>query len=211
MIDPGLDNFDSTNLFVVRWAMPARDHVIVFWALLFFASCSSAPPARVTHLGFYGGGYGVPPDYNYAQIEFTQGSDGVIKGELWRPYALVGSFPLSDIRIDGRRVRFHATPEGEPLTFDLVRADIGYRGSITVRGTRHEASFAIRPGSPPAETAARYEGTYDLGGGRLLTLSRNNATGSVWYVDLPSGRTGFLFNLSHYEFIAGRCFYCVEP
>jgi uncharacterized protein len=190
--------------------MLARAHMVLFSAL-FLASCSSVPPAPVTHVGFYGGGYGVPPDYNYTQIEFTKGADGVMKGELWRPYALVGSFPLSHIRIDGARVRFRATPEGEPLTFDLVRTDIGYRGSITVRGRRHAASFAIRPGSAPPETAAQYEGTYDLGGGRLLTLSRNNATGSMWYVDLPSGRTGFLFNLSNYEFIAGRCFYCVEP
>jgi hypothetical protein len=192
--------------------MLARIQFIVFAAvLLFAASCSSVPPAPVTHVGFYGGGYGVPPDYNYVQIEFKKGSDGVVSGKLWRPYALVGSFPLSDIRIDGKRVRFHATPEGEPLTFDLVRTDLGYRGSITVRGTRHDASFAIRPGSAPAAKAAQYEGTYDLGGGRLLTISRNNATGSLWYVDLPVGRTGFLFNLSNDEFIAGRCFYCVEP
>jgi hypothetical protein len=191
--------------------MPPRISLIAVSVLLFLASCSSVPQARVTHVGFYGGGYGVPPEYNYAQIEFTRGTDGVINGKLWRPYALVGSFPLSDIRIDGARVRFHAAPEGKPVVVDLVRTDVGYRGSITDRATRHDASFAIRPGSPPTEKVAAYEGTYDLGGGRLLSIARNNATTAVWYLDLPSGRTGFLFNLSHHEFVAGRCFYCVEP
>ncbi len=61
--------------------MLPRARVLVFSALLFFASCSSVPPAPVTHVGFYGGGYGVPPDYNYTQIEFTKGSmKAIVKG-----------------------------------------------------------------------------------------------------------------------------------
>jgi dienelactone hydrolase len=56
-----------------------------------------------------------------------------------------------------------------------------------------------------------YEGSYALGRGRVLTLSRNNAGSGFWYLDLPSGRTGFLFNLSDREFAAGPCLYCAGP
>lgn len=177
--------------------------------ILLNSACTVNQP--LAHAGFYGGGYGAPPDFTFTQIKLTRGADGVTKGEMWQPYRLVGSFPLDAVRIDGRRIRFTTSANGELLAFDLRRTDIGYRGTITADGVRHAASFAIRPGSPPVQTLARYEGTYDLGGGRLLALSRNNATAGFWYVDLPSGRTGYLFNRSNHEFIAGPCLYCIEP
>jgi hypothetical protein len=99
-------------------------------------------------------------------------------------HARVGSFPLSDIRVDQSRVRFSAAPDGETLAFDLVRTDIGYRGRVSTRAGRYAASFAIRPGSPPPAVLAGYEGTYRLGPDRLLTLSRNNASAGFWYVEL---------------------------
>lgn len=181
--------------------------LLVLLALLPFACTTTTPAPPRPHTGFYGGGFGVPPDFLYTQIEFEANPDGSLKGTLWQPYERVGSFPLGAIDADGPRLRFTF----EETAFDLRRTDIGYRGTATRAGVRHAASFVIRPGSPKPETLVPFEGTYDLGGGRTFTISRNNATGGVWFLELPSGRTGYLYNLSAAEFVAGPCFYCVEP
>src|ERR1041385_396617 len=172
--------------------------------------CATAHAAAPSHIGFFGGGYGIAPDYMYTQLNLED-KNGTIIGHLYQPYERVGKFPLR-MRFDGPRARLEADLEGHVLVLDLMRTAIGYHGTASIDGGRRKpASFVLRPGSPPAALLASYEGTFDLGGGTLLTLSRNNATSGFWYVELPSGRTGYLFNLSDREFIAGPCFYCVEP
>lgn len=183
----------------------------VLCLLLLLAACASRPPVvSLPHPGFYGGGFGVAPDFIYTQIEFTE-KDGLRAGRMWQPFNRVGSVPMRDIRFEGPRVRFDTGEGSDRLSFDLKRTDVGYRGTVTVDGRREPASFAIRPGSVDPLLLATYEGTYDLGGGRLLQLSRNNASSGFWYLDLPSLRTGFLYNISKSEFVAGPCFQCVEP
>ncbi|HKO58501.1 MAG TPA: alpha/beta fold hydrolase [Thermoanaerobaculia bacterium] len=179
---------------------------------LFFANvmvltfaCTTATPRP--HAGFYGGGFGIPPDFLYTQVKLETNADGSLKGTLWQPYERVGGFPLGSILVDGPRLRFAF----EDMKFDLRQTGIGYRGIATRGGVKYPASFVIRPGSPPTQSLAPFEGTYDLGGGRTFTFSRNNANGAPWFLELPSGRTGYLYNISPTEFVAGRCFYCVEP
>jgi pimeloyl-ACP methyl ester carboxylesterase len=167
--------------------------------------------AAVPHEGFYGGGYGVAPDFTFTQIQLKADANGAFTGALLQPYNRVGKFALVRIRIDGARMRFLSDIEGHTVGFDLTQTEIGYRGTASIDGRRQPASFVRRPAPAPPALLATYEGTYALGHGKLLTLSRNNASSGFWYVELPSGRTGYLFNLSEREFVAGPCFYCVEP
>src|SRR5688572_32325389 len=69
---------------------------------LTFACTTAAPRPQA---GFYGGGFGIPPDFLYTQIELETNADGSLKGTLWQPYERVGSFPLGSIPVDGPRLR----------------------------------------------------------------------------------------------------------
>jgi dienelactone hydrolase len=167
---------------------------------------SAATAAELT--GFYAGGHGAPGNFTYTQLDLTPAEGGAITGELAQPYHRVGKVKLPALRPEGDRLRFSA----DGVAYDLRRTELGYGGTATPAGGRaRPASFMLRPGSPKPEVLAGYEGTYRLGGGRTLSLSRNNATSGFWWLELPSGRTGFLMNIDQTRFVAGRCFYCVEP
>lgn len=157
--------------------------------------------------GIYGGGYGAPPDYIYTQLDLKS-ANGAITGTMSQPFFRANPIELSEVRTDGNRIQFKA----DNLSFDLQRTGDGYSGAVRVAGgPPQRIAFVLRPGTPKPEVLAKYEGTYDLGNGRLLTLSRGTLTGGLFYLDLPSGRTGFLFNSSDTAFRAGMCFYCVDP
>jgi len=180
--------------------------VVMLCCTLLLAFAAEAQPA-LPMTGFFGGGFGAPGRFTYTQIELEEEGQ-TLKGRIYQPYHRTDSPPMQNLRRRGLRIGFEAAG----LAFELERTDTGYRGTVRdPAGASHPAWFAIRPGSPPAALLARFEGSYDLGGGRLLTLSRNNDGGGFWYVELPSGRTGFLFNLSDTEFLAGPCLYCAGP
>jgi hypothetical protein len=168
---------------------------------------SAVASAATFPVGFYGGGFGPPASFAYTQIEFEKKGPALL-GRIYQPYSRTDVPEARNIRVSGEAVKFDAAG----MRFDLHRTNSGLQGSVqTPSGRVIPAYFAIRPGYPPQELGKRYEGTFDLGGGRLLTLSRNNDSGAMWYLELPSGRTGFLYNLSDKVFIAGPCLYCAGP
>ena len=187
-------------------AQPARVKSLAAILLLAFAPLSAAA-AQPAVEGLYGGGFGPPGEFIYTQIELERTGQW-LTGQIHQPYHRTDSPAIKQLSISGNRVAFVA----DGHRFDLERDPTGFHGLVrTPAGQAIPAWFAIRPGSPPTELLKRYEGTFDLGGGRLLTLSRNNDSGGFWYLELPSGRTGFAFNLSNTEFIAGPCLYCAGP
>ena len=167
------------------------------------AAIAKGPPVKE----LYGGGYGKPGAFTYTQIELER-KGTTYSGKIHQPYDRTDTPPAKHLSVVGNRLRFTAGG----TRYDLKRTAIGLEGSARLAGGRILAAFfVLRPGSPPAELLKRLEGSFDLGNGRILTLSRNNDSGGFWYVDLPSGRTGFLYNISDYEFIAGPCLYCAGP
>ena len=173
----------------------------------FLATAAPAQPPPPPLAGFYGGGFGEPGDFAYTQIELEEQGQ-TVTGRIYQPYQRADSPAIERLERNGQRLRFEAAGLG----FDLHRTATGFEGSVrTTAGEIRPAYFAVRPGSPPAELLATVEGSYDLGAGRVLSLSRNNDGGGFWYLELPSGRTGFLFNLSDTEFVAGPCLYCAGP
>ena len=171
-----------------------RVRLAALMALSGGAALGQPPPMA----GFYGGGFGAPGTFTYTQIELAEQA-GVLNGQVYEPNDRAGSLPIAGLRRDGPRLRFTA----DGLAFDLRRTATGFAGSVTSASGRRPAWFALRPGAAPPALLATVEGSYDLGGGRILSLSRNNDGGGFWYLELPSGRTGFLFNLSDRAFIAG--------
>ena len=167
----------------------------------------TAAAAQPAVEGLYGGGFGPPGEFIYTQIELERTSE-TLTGKIHQPNHRTDSPAIEQLSASGNRIAFVA----DGHRFALERDPTGLHGFVrTPAGEAFPAWFAIRPGSPPVELLRRYEGTYDLSGGRLLTLSRNNDSGGFWYLELPSGRTGFAFNLSNTEFIAGPCLYCAGP
>lgn len=161
----------------------------------------------VSFAGTYRGGYGVPlTTFIYTRLEL-QGEES-LTGKISQPFDRTDEPAITGLERQGSRLRFEAAG----LRFDLNRTATGLQGTVQPPGGAPQpAYFAIRPDTAPVELVARYAGTYALGGGRLLTLARG-ADDPVWYyLELPSGRTGFLFNLSDTEFIAGPCIYCAGP
>ena len=177
------------------------------WSLFLAVALPAAAVAqRVSFAGVYGGGFGAPDTFVYTRIELQGGTS--LTGKIEQPFDRTDSPPITELERQGSRLRFQA----DGLRFDLNRTATGLQGTVQPPGgVPQPAYFALRPGSPPVDLLARYEGTYALGGGRLLTLSRGSDSPVLYYLELPSGRTGFLYNLSNTEFIAGPCMYCAGP
>jgi pimeloyl-ACP methyl ester carboxylesterase len=155
----------------------------------------------------YAGGYGPPGAFTVTIIDLIEEA-GSASGKIRQPDDRRDEPPLRNVIATEARLVFDAAD----LHFDLLRTAHGFSGTVRDRaGVRRDAAFVRRPGAVNARILETYEGSYALGGGRLLTLSRNNAGSGFWYLDLPSGRTGYLFNLSEREFTAGPCIYCAGP
>jgi uncharacterized protein len=179
--------------------------LLVAAVLLFHLPVLAADPPLT---GFYGGGYGKPVDsFVHTRFELVQNGES-LGGQVIRPYESADVPKIEKLQRQGQRITFEAAG----LKFDLTRTATGYEGTVqTLAGVIEPAVFTIRPGGAPAPLLAAYEGTYDLGEGRLLTLSRMSAVSELCYLELPSGRTGFLYNVSDTEFIAGPCIFCAGP
>jgi alpha/beta superfamily hydrolase len=174
-------------------------------ACLFLPPVVAQPAASVKET--YAGGYGVPGDFVYTAIDLAT-SGGVLTGKIRQPYDRENQPTISDVTRDGSRLIFNA----DNMAFDLQRTKHGYSGFvIDERGRRRPAAFIVRPKAVPTDVVATYEGTYQIARGRTVTLSRNVASPALYYLELPSGRTGFLFNVSDTEYIAGYCIYCAGP
>jgi dienelactone hydrolase len=185
----------------IHWAQP--------WSLFLFLAialpaAAFAQPASFA--GAYGGGFGAPDTFIYTTIRLE--GEASLTGQISQPFDRTDAPAITGVERQGSRIRF----EAGGLRFDLNRTATGLEGTVQPpAGAPQPAYFVIRPGLAPVELVARYEGTYALGGGRLLTLARGGDTPTMYYLELPSGRTGFLYNLSNTEFIAGPCIYCAGP
>ena len=157
--------------------------VLLVAALLVALSALAADPPLT---GFYGGGYGKPVDsFVYTRFELVQNGES-LGGQLIRPYESSEVVKIEKAQRQGQRITFEAAG----LKFDLTRTATGYEGTVqTLAGVIEPAVFTILPGRAPKPLLAAYEGTYDLGEGRLLTLSRMSAAPELYYLELPSGRT----------------------
>ena len=195
--------------------MTANSRAFRLWSLLLFLAVALPAAAAaqqvsvaqpVSFAGVYGGGFGPRDTFVYTRIEL-QGEES-LTGNISQPFDRTDSPAITGLEREGSRLRFEAAG----LRFDLNRTATGFQGTVQPPGgVPQPAYFALRPGAPPVDLVARYAGTYALGGGRVLSLARG-ADDPVWYyLELPSGRTGFLYNLSNTEFIAGPCIYCAGP
>lgn len=155
----------------------------------------------------YGGGYGPPGAFTPTSLDLLE-RPGSATGKIRQPDTRSDQPPLRNVVAAANRLSFDAAD----LHFELERIPDGFAGVVAgPGGTRQDAYFVRRPGPVNPQLLEGYEGSYSLGGDRILTLSRNNAGSGFWYVELPSGRTGFLYNLSNREFTAGPCIYCAGP
>jgi alpha/beta superfamily hydrolase len=181
----------------------------LFAALLLIGAAQSPPAAvEAPRAAVYAGGYGPPGAFTVTIIDLVEAA-GAPSGKIRQPDDRRDEPPLRNVAVgaDGR-LAFDAAD----LHFDLARTPHGFAGTVTdAAGVRRDAAFVRRPGAVAARILETYEGSYSLGGARILTVSRNNAGSGFWYLDLPSGRTGYLFNLSEREFVAGPCIYCAAP
>lgn len=167
---------------------------------------AAAVAQPVSFAGTYGGGFGAPDTFVYTTIKLE--GEASLTGEISQPFDRTDSPAITGLEQEGSRLRFEAAG----LRFDLNRTATGLQGTVRpLGGVPQPAYFAIRPGLVPVDLVVPYEGTYALGGGRLLTLARGGDSPTLYYLELPSGRTGFLYNLSNTEFIAGPCIYCAGP
>jgi dienelactone hydrolase len=150
---------------------------------------------------YYSGGYGTPGNFVYTVINFET-------DKIEQPFDRTDEPPLRNLEDGNGQLRFDA----DRLHFELTRFEHGYRGWVVdEKGKRRPASFLAR-GIPPLPVLESYEGTYRIGKSRLLTLSRSNDLSTLLhYLELPSGRTGALFNLPNGEFTGGPCMYCPGP
>jgi dienelactone hydrolase len=177
--------------------------LVLMASLPAWAGAAAAAPATET----YGGGYGVPGDFVSTAIDLTTEA-GAVGGKIRQSYDRTDEPAIADVRREGDALSFTAGP----LRFDLRRTAHGYSGEVTdEKGRRRPAAFVARRELVPPDILAGYEGTYRIARGRTLTLSRNNAGSGFWYLEQPSGRTGYLYSLSPTEFVAGRCVYCAGP
>ncbi|HYD13867.1 MAG TPA: CocE/NonD family hydrolase [Allosphingosinicella sp.] len=166
----------------------------------------------VSFAGGYAGGYGIPgTTFTYTTIRLRE-PEASLTGRIGQAYNRTDAPDITGLERQGARIRF----EAGGLRFDLNRTATGLQGTVQPPGgVPQPAYFAIRPGAVPVEQVARYEGTYALGGGRLLSLARNSYGYNLWYLEMPSGRTGFLFNLSSTDrggdWIGGPCIFCAGP
>ena len=174
------------------------------YALALLAVVVAATAATPVHV--YSGGYGRPGAFTLTILDLVESTEGT-SGKMRQPDDRKDQPPLTNVSIKGDRLVFDAAE----IQFDLKRTAEGFHGTARVGGKRQDAWFIRRPGAVAPETLAKYEGSYAFGRGRIVTFSRNNAGSGFWYLDLPSGRTGFLFNLSDHEFTAGPCIYCPGP
>jgi dienelactone hydrolase len=179
------------------------------WCLFLFLAIAlpaAALAQPASFAGSYGGGFGAPDTFIYTSIRLE--GEASLTGQISQPFDRTDSPAITGLERQGLRLRFEAAG----LRFDLNRTATGLQGTVQPPGGLPQpAYFALRPGAPPVDLVARYTGTYALGGARVLSLARG-ADDPVWYyLELPSGRTGFLYNLSNTEFIAGPCIYCAGP
>lgn len=163
-------------------------------------------PALAAAAHVYSGGYGRPGAFTLTILDLVETPEGT-SGKMRQPDDRKDQPPLTNVKVQGDRLAFDAAE----VRFELKRTAEGFHGTARAGGKRQDAWFVRRPGAVAPDTLATYEGSYALGRGRIVTFSRNNAGSGFWYLDLPSGRTGFLFNLSDREFIAGPCIYCAGP
>ena len=163
---------------------------------------TTEPPTQM-----YGGGYGTPGDFVYTAIDLEGGPAGAT-GKIRQPFDRTDQPPLRNLVIDDNRMRFDA----DHLHFELTRSEHGYRGWVTDEKGKRKPAYFLARGVPPLESLESYEGTYRIGKRRLLTLSRSNDYSTILhFLELPSGRTGALFNLPNGEFTGGPCMYCPGP
>ena len=198
----------------LRFLAMAHAHiaVLVFAALMpatFPAANASQSMASQPMAGTYIGGFGKPGAFIVTRLELKP-VDGVrLEAELVQPFNVVGTIPVSAVEAHGARIRFTA----KGAAYDLTRTALGYAGVVTLPGgTAQKITLVARTNPVKPEVLATYEGTYDLGGGRTLTLSRSNAGSTFWWLELPSGRTGSAMNVSDTSyFVTGECMYCADP
>jgi dienelactone hydrolase len=177
-----------------------------FFLLLAVVLPAAAFAQPLSFAGAYGGGFGAPDTFTYTTIRLD--GETSLTGQITQPFDRTDTPAITALEQQGSRIRFEAAG----LRFDLNRTAIGLEGTVQPPGgVPQPAYFVIRPGPAPMDLVTRYEGTYALGGGRLLTVARGGDTATMYYLEQPSGRTGFLFNLSNTEFIAGPCIYCAGP
>jgi len=159
--------------------------------------------------GIYIGGFGKPGAFIVTVLKLKPADGGRLEAELLQPFNAAGEIPVSAVEADGARIRFTA----KGAAYDLTRTELGYAGVVTLPGGKAQKITLVARTTPlKPEVLATYEGTYDLGGGRTLTLSRSNAGSTFWWLELPSGRTGSAMNVSDTSyFVTGECMYCVDP
>jgi len=159
--------------------------------------------------GIYIGGFGKPGAFILTRLDLKPADGGWLEAKLQQPFNVAGEIPVSAVEADGARIRFTA----KSAAYDLTRTELGYAGVVTLPGGKAQKITLVARTTPlKPEVLATYEGTYDLGGGRTLTLSRSNAGSTFWWLELPSGRTGSAMNVSDTSyFVTGECMYCVNP
>ncbi len=178
-------------------------------ALLLLALCpafaAAAEPAF--RPGVYVGGIGRPPNYVFTRLEVRSADGGALSATMTKPVDRAGEFAVENLRADAARLQFSS--DGD--TFDLRWTGPGYVGTARdVKGVVKPAALVLRDWAP-TERLEAYEGVYDLGGGKTIALSMGNAKSGFFYLERPSELTGVAVGVSPVEFIAGDCFYCVDP
>ena len=168
-------------------------------------SAHASPPMA----GVYIGGFGKPGAFILTRLELKPGDGDRLEAELQQPFNVAGTIPVPAVEAEGARIRFTA----RGAAYDLTRTGLGYAGVVTLpEGRAQKITLVARTTPPKPEVLATYEGTYDLGRGRTLTLSRSNAGSTFWWLELPSGRTGSAMNVSGTSwFVTGKCMYCADP
>ncbi len=178
--------------------------MVALLALAGPAAGETATPTTPTPTtpAYYSGGYGTPGNFVYTRIEFE-------KRIIRQPFDRTDEPPLRNLTVRNG----HLTFDADQLHFELTQFDLGAQGWVVdEKGNRRPAYFRTRPKDIPSlEVLERYEGTYRIGEGRLLTLSRSNFSDLFHYLELPSGRTGAFFYLPNGELTGGPCMYCPGP
>ena len=178
-------------------------------ALLLLALCpafaAAAEPAF--RPGVYVGGIGRPPQFVFTRLEVKSADGGALSATMTQPIDKVGEFAVENLRADASRLQFSSGGDA----FDLRRTETGYAGSARdAKGAVRPVSLVLRDWAP-AEQLEAYQGVYDLGGGRTIALGLGNQKSGFFYLERPSELTGVAVGVSPVEYIAGDCFYCVEP
>lgn len=178
-------------------------------ALLVLALCHELAAAAEPGFrpGVYVGGTGHPPRFVFTRLEVKSADGGALSATMTQPVDRAGEFAVEILRADASRLQFASGGE----TFDLRRTETGYAGSARdAKGVARPAALVLRDW-PPAERLEAYEGVYDLGDGKTIALGLGNQKSGFFYLERPSELTGVAIGLSPVEFIAGECFYCVDP